>query len=184
MLSRHTPLLLASLGLLGAVACGGVVQFSGAQPMEIAGTPPPPPPVVHERRARLHNNRIEITEKIQFEANQAVIKDASSGLLHEIAEVMRENPQVKKISIEGHASSDGNPQRNKQLSSDRANAVMAYLVKKENIDPARLTAKGWGSEKPIASNDTEEGREKNRRVEFLVVDQGHHHGADAKEKKP
>ena len=48
---------------------------------------------------------------------------------------------------------------------------MDFIVKKESVDPARLTARGWGSEKPIAPNDTEEGREKNRRVEFLVVEQ-------------
>lgn len=159
---------------LGLTACGGVVQFAGGQPVEITGTAPvAPPPRV--RRARLNNNRIEITDKIQFEADKAIIKGESSSLLDEIADVMRNNPQVKKISIEGHASSDGNPQHNQQLSAERASAVMDYLVKKEKIDASRLAAKGWGSQKPIAPNDTAEGREKNRRVEFLVVDQGHHH---------
>ena len=162
---------------IGLLACGGTVQFAGAQPFAIAGTPPPAPAptptptVARAPRAQLRNNKIEITEKIQFEDNKAVIKDASSSLLDEIADVMRKNPQVKKISIEGFASSEGNAQHNKDLSTERATAVMTYLVKKENIDPSRLTAKGWGSEKPIAPNDTEEGREKNRRVEFLVVDQ-------------
>ncbi len=169
--------LLASLLLpLLAMGCGGTTLFAGAAPFTIAGTPAPPPPTA---RARLRNNKIEFDEKIQFEANSAVIKDASSTILHEIAEVIRQNPQVAKISIEGHASSEGDnpPGHNKKLSDDRAKAVMQYLVQKENIGASRLTAKGWGSEKPIASNDNEEGREKNRRVEFLVV------SADAAQKK-
>lgn len=148
--------------------CGGTVRFAGTQPFAIAGTPPAP------THAVLKDDHIEIDEKVQFEANSDVIKDASSGLLHDIAEVLRKNPQVTKISIEGHASSEGDVPagHNKKLSDDRAKAVMTWLVQKEHIDPSRLEAKGWGSEKPIASNDTEEGREKNRRVEFLVVSQG------------
>jgi len=164
---RTIAIVLAPLLVL---ACGGVTQFAGERPFSIAGTAatPPPPPA----RVQLRNNKIEFDEKIQFEANSAVIKDVSSSLLHEIAEVIRKNPQVKKISIEGHASSEGDVPagHNKKLSDDRAKAVMAYLIQKESIDAAKLSAKGWGSEKPLASNDTEDGREKNRRVEFLVVD--------------
>ncbi len=173
MLHRHVPYLVALLAFAPCFcACGGTVQFTGA-PVVIAGTPPPPPPrPAAPTRAQLRNNKIEIAEKIQFEADKAIIKDASNSLLKEIADVMRANPNIKKISIEGHASAEGNAAHNKQLSADRANAVMSYLVTKEHIDASRLTAKGWGSEKPIASNDNEEGCEKNRRVDFLVVDQG------------
>ncbi len=164
---RTLPIVLAPL--LALAACGGVTQFASSQPFAITGAPPPAP-----ARVQLRNNRIEFDEKIQFEANSAVIRDVSSSLLHEIAEVIRKNPQVTKISIEGHASSEGDvpPGHNKTLSDQRAKAVMTYLVQKESIDGSRLTAKGWGSEKPLAGNDTEDGREKNRRVEFLVVEQG------------
>jgi OOP family OmpA-OmpF porin len=119
----------------------------------------------------LRDNKIEIKEKIQFEVNKAIIKSESDSLLKEIGDVIKANPQVKKLSIEGHASAEGNPAKNKKLSDDRAKAVMAYLIKNEGIEATKLTAKGWGSEKPIADNTTEEGREKNRRVEFLVVEQ-------------
>jgi len=119
----------------------------------------------------LRDNKIQFNEKIQFDVNKATIKEASFSLLHDIADVIKQNPQVKKISIEGHASSEGDAKFNLKLSDDRSKSVMAFLVKKESIDAARLTARGWGSEKPIAPNDTEEGREKNRRVEFLVVEQ-------------
>jgi outer membrane protein OmpA-like peptidoglycan-associated protein len=165
--------------LLGGAACGGVTQFAGAQPFAIAGTPPPapPPPVAKEEppkpppRVELRDNKIEFKEKIQFEVNKAVIKEESFSLLHDIGEVIKSNPHLKKISIEGHASAEGDAKRNKKLSDDRSKAVMEYLAKKEGIEAARLAAKGWGEEKPVASNDTEDGREKNRRVEFLVLEQ-------------
>ena len=166
--------------LLGAGACGGVTQFAGAQAFTITGTPPPPPPpppVVKEEppppppRVELRDNKIDFKEKIQFEVNKAIIKEESFSLLHDIGEVIKKNPQVKKISIEGHASAEGDPKRNKKLSDERSKAVMEFLVKKEGIEAARMSAKGWGVEKPIAGNDTEDGREKNRRVEFLVIEQ-------------
>ncbi len=171
-------LAMASL-VIGGAACGGVTQFAGAQPFVIAGTPPPPPPPPPKAeeppkpppRVELRDNKIDFKEKIQFEANKAIIKEASFSLLHDIAEVIKQNQQVKKISIEGHASAEGAAAKNKKLSDERAKSVMEHLVKKEGIDAARLAAKGWGVEKPIADNGTEEGREKNRRVEFLVVEQ-------------
>jgi len=166
------------LALAASAGCGGVTQFQGAQAFAIAGTPPPPPPPPAPveapkppPRVELRDNKIEFKEKIQFEVNKATIKEESFSLLKDIADVIKQNPQVKKISIEGHASADGDAKANKKLSDDRAKAVMDYLVKKESIPAASLTAKGWGEEKPIADNNTEEGREKNRRVEFLVVEQ-------------
>lgn len=122
-------------------------------------------------RVVLENNRIDFKEKIQFDNDKATIKPESDSLLHDIAQVIKDNPQVKKISVEGHASSEGNPAHNKTLSQERAKAVVEYLEKKEGIDTSRLTSTGWGSEKPIADNATQEGREANRRVEFLVTDQ-------------
>jgi outer membrane protein OmpA-like peptidoglycan-associated protein len=180
------PRLVASILIalpLAGVACGGSTQFAGAQPLTIAATPLPPipaPPLppapIPEApkpppRVELRDNKIDFKEKIQFEVNKAIIKPESFSLLHDIADVINKNPQVKKISIEGHASAEGNAAVNKKLSDERAKAVMAYCIKKENVDATRLTAKGWGSEKPLVPNDTEEGREKNRRVDFLVMEQ-------------
>ncbi len=177
---RFLPCVAAASMLVALVGCGGApVPFSGAQAFAIAGTPPPPPPPPPPKveppkpppRVELRDNKIDFKEKIQFEVNKAIIKPESFSLLKEIADVIKQNPQVKKISIEGHASAEGSAGRNKQLSDERAKSVMEHLVKKEGIDAARLTAKGWGIEKPIADNATEEGREKNRRVEFLVIEQ-------------
>ncbi len=182
----HFQRLIASMIIalpLAGVACGGTTQFAGSQPLTIAATPLPPlqapplppapipEPVKPPPRVELRDNKIDFKEKIQFEVNKAIIKPESASLLHDIAEVIKANPQVKKISIEGHASSEGNAATNKKLSDDRAKAVMAYEIKKEGVDAARLSAKGWGIEKPLVPNDTEEGREKNRRVDFLVMEQ-------------
>ncbi len=182
MFERRLTLPVLAAALVGLSACGGTTQFAGAQPFQISGTPPPPPPAVVKAppppeepkpppRVELRDNKIVFNEKIQFEVNKAVIKEESFSLLHDIAEVIKKNPQVKKISIEGHASSEGDAKKNKKLSDDRAKSVMDHLTKKESVDAGRMAAKGWGIEKPIAPNDDEAGREKNRRVEFLVIEQ-------------
>jgi len=160
-----------------SMACGGQMPFSGR--IEVAGDPPPlppppPPPKVEKpkppSRVEVRDNKIEIREKIQFEQAKAAIKTESHDLLNEIVKVIQENPHIKKIAIEGHASSDGNKAFNKKLSDDRAKSVRKYLVE-HGIPEAALTAKGFGDEKPIADNETEEGREQNRRVEFNIVEQ-------------
>jgi OOP family OmpA-OmpF porin len=157
--------------------CGGTMAFQGQSALTIVGNPPapaPPPPVEEPPapppRVEVRDDRIEIREKIQFEYAKANILAESHDLLNEITDVIQKNPHIKKISIEGHASSEGNPDFNRRLSDDRAKAVMAYLAEK-GIDKGRLTAKGYGADKPIANNETEDGREKNRRVEFNIVEQ-------------
>ena len=182
LMTRFATRTLAMSLLVGVVgstaACGGTTPFVGAQSFAVAGTPPPPPPPPPPKeqpkpppRVELRDNKIDFKEKIQFEVNKAIIKPESDSLLDDIAKVIKDNPQVKKISIEGHASAEGDAKRNKTLSDERAKSVMDHLVKKDGVDPARMVAKGWGIEKPIAANDTEENREKNRRVEFLVIEQ-------------
>jgi OOP family OmpA-OmpF porin len=163
-------------------ACGGgTTVFQGAGAISITGTPPappppPPPPPKKEEppapppRVEVRDNKIEFKEKIQFENNKSVILPQSFSLLDDIVKVIKENPQAKKIAIEGHASAEGDAKRNLTLSDERAKAVMKYCVD-HGIDAKRLTAKGFGITKPIADNGTEEGREKNRRVEFNIVEQ-------------
>jgi OOP family OmpA-OmpF porin len=84
--------------------------------------------------------------------------------------VIKENPHIKKISIEGHTDSDGSYNYNLKLSDDRSASVMKYLTD-HGIDAGRLASRGFGESKAIAPNDTEEGKEKNRRVEFLITEQ-------------
>jgi len=161
------------------VGCGVPTVFQGKTGIAIMGdapAPPPPPPPKEEpkKRVKLTSNKIEITEKVFFEFDKAKIKEESHGLLDEVAQVMKDNPHVKKVRVDGHASLEKDTpatrQYNKRLSSLRAEAVKKYLISK-GVDASRLDSKGFGNEQPLASNDTEEGREKNRRVEFTITEQ-------------
>jgi OOP family OmpA-OmpF porin len=174
-----TALLTSAIALS---ACGGgPLAFQGASAFSVVGTPPappppPPPPPKKEEppapppRVEVRDNKIEFKEKIQFENNKSVILPQSFSLLDDIVKVIKDNEHIKKIAIEGHASAEGDAKRNLTLSDERAKSVMKYCVD-HGIDAKRLTAKGYGITKPIADNATEEGREKNRRVEFNIVEQ-------------
>lgn len=159
------------IGTLGLWSCSSPVVFQGESTLPVNGTPPArvveakPPP-----RVEVRDNKIEIHEKIQFDYDKATIKEASFGLMNEIASVIAKNPQIKRIRVEGYASSEGTPAHNKTLSDDRAKSVMKYLTT-HGVSPGELTALGFGVEHPIADNTTEDGREKNRRVEFSILEQ-------------
>jgi outer membrane protein OmpA-like peptidoglycan-associated protein len=103
---------------------------------------------------------------ILFDVNSDNIKMSSFVALDKLAEIMRTNDELK-LDIEGHTDNTGSVRHNQVLSGRRALAIKTYLVKK-GIAPGRLTASGFGSEHPIADNNTEEGRSKNRRVAFKV----------------
>jgi outer membrane protein OmpA-like peptidoglycan-associated protein len=164
-------LLLAAIPLAG---CGPIV-FSDASALAITGSAAPPPEAEPapepEKRVEVRDNKIVINEKVQFEFNSAKILPVSHDLLNEVAKVIKENPQIKKIEVEGHASDEGSDDYNLKLSDKRANSVMKYLTGKAGIDKGMLSAKGYGESRPIASNDTDEGKEKNRRVEFTITEQ-------------
>jgi OOP family OmpA-OmpF porin len=154
----------------GVAACSAPVTFQGQTTLAIAGVapaaPPPPPPP----RVEVRDNKIEIHEKIQFDYDKATIKPESFSLMNEIADVINKNPQIKRIRIEGYASSEGGAKHNLKLSDDRAKSVMKYLTE-HGIAQAALSAIGYGVEHPLADNSTEEGREKNRRVEFTILEE-------------
>ncbi len=102
---------------------------------------------------------------INFETGKADIKAESRKIIEQITEMMKANPALK-VSIEGHTDNVGTPASNKTLSESRAKAVVEALVAK-GIERTRLTSKGWGQDKPVADNKTEEGRAQNRRVEIV-----------------
>jgi outer membrane protein OmpA-like peptidoglycan-associated protein len=172
----HLAAWLASVcACLTFAACGGVTAFSDTRSLVIQGEPPAPPPPPEPpppapKRVEVTADKIVIREKIQFDFDKATIKSESNGLLDEISSVIKDNPQLRKIAIEGHTDSDGADAYNIKLSSDRAGAVMAYLVS-HGVERERLSAKGYGESKPIASNDDADGKEKNRRVEFIITHQ-------------
>ncbi|MBN1365814.1 MAG: OmpA family protein, partial [Syntrophaceae bacterium] len=123
---------------------------------------PPSPPSVQEK--------ISIALNIEFGTAKSVIKKKYRNNIKEVADFMQKNPDTKVI-IEGHTDNVdrfNNPENNIKLSKARADSVRQYLIDKFGIDASRITAVGYGPASPIADNDTEEGRKKNRRVEAVI----------------
>ena len=108
-----------------------------------------------------------ITYGITFDVGKATIKPESMGEINRIVQLMTENPDLK-FSVEGHTDSTGNPTSNQTLSEQRSQAIVAKL-EELGIARDRLTAVGKGQNSPIADNSTDEGRAKNRRVEFVKM---------------
>jgi OmpA-OmpF porin, OOP family len=117
------------------------------------------------------SNEIQILKKIEFDTGRATIKPVSFPILEEVISLLRVNTGIKKVSIEGHTDSRGAYKMNKDLSGARAESVRRYIIDKGKIDGERLSSEGFGPDKPIASNDTEDGRARNRRVEFRILEQ-------------
>ena len=100
----------------------------------------------------------------QFAVNSAELSDDAKLALHDLAKVLKQNPDLK-LRIEGHTSSEGDSVRNQQLSEQRAQAAVSFLVDKEGIDVSRLTAVGMGSTMPVDP----ENPEANRRTQFEIL---------------
>ncbi len=123
-----------------------------------------------ERRVIVENDFIRITERIYFDTGKTTIQDRSMSLIEEIAKTIVDNPHLKKIRVEGHTDSVGSETGNLKLSQGRANAVSDALSSR-GVEKSRLDAVGFGEIRPIETNDTDEGRQANRRVEFIIVEQ-------------
>lgn len=102
---------------------------------------------------------------INFDTGKSTIKPESKPMIEQIVQMMKGNPDLT-ISVEGHTDNVGNSKSNKALSDDRAKAVVTEILA-QGIDAKRLIAVGYGQEKPVADNQTEEGRAMNRRVELV-----------------
>lgn len=102
---------------------------------------------------------------INFDTDKSELTNDGTELVQQIAKALREETSLK-VSIEGHTDNTGNKTHNKSLSKDRANAVLQALTK-DGIDASRLSATGFGAEKPLVTNDSEENKAKNRRVELV-----------------
>ena len=113
--------------------------------------------------------KIELKQKIFFDTNKAVIQPRSFSLLDEIASVLRSRPTMA-VRIEGHTDSRGSRAHNLKLSQARADSVRQHLVGL-GVEPSRMEPIGYGPDQPIETNKTVAGREKNRRVEFIITQQ-------------
>ena len=112
-------------------------------------------------------NAVGVLKNIQFETNAATLEPVSLIELDKLLQLMNDNATIK-VQINGHTDNTGTETRNNQLSIDRAKSVAGYLISK-GIDAKRLTWKGFGASKPIADNNTEEGKALNRRTEFVIM---------------
>ena len=120
-----------------------------------------------ERTVRVTKEINLYAKTILFDVNKSVVKTQVEFILDNIAKIMNENDDFNFI-IEGHTDNTGVAEHNLQLSQERADAIKAYLIRK-GVKAKRLEAKGYGQTRPIESNDTERGREINRRVEINVA---------------
>jgi outer membrane protein OmpA-like peptidoglycan-associated protein len=121
-------------------------------------------------RVTVRKGKLIIFGKVQFASGSDNILPKSDQLVDEMAKALTEHPEIKRVEIQGHTDSTGDDFYNLKLGQARAESVKRALVKR-GVAPARLSAKGYGEQSPIAPNDTPAGRAKNRRVEFVIVNQ-------------
>jgi OOP family OmpA-OmpF porin len=119
--------------------------------------------------ARVESGQIKILERVEFENNSAKLRPESDRILNAVLDVMNAHPEFGKLAVQGHTDNHGAAAYNKRLSEQRAAAVMKWLID-HGVARARLSAQGFGLERPIDTNNTEEGRQNNRRVEFHILE--------------
>jgi OmpA-OmpF porin, OOP family len=188
---------LGMIAVLGAtliapyiVAC--TVHTSGEAGAGGAQTPPPPPPpppppeptpaptetaatpqveAPKKSTATVKGDSIQIPGNIVFDNDKSTLKEGAGSevVLGQLKQFLDENPQVTKLRIEGHTDNNGTKDHNIKLSGERALTIKKWLVAKGE-KPERLIAVGFGPDKPIADNKTEEGRAQNRRTEFKIAE--------------
>jgi outer membrane protein OmpA-like peptidoglycan-associated protein len=111
--------------------------------------------------------RVELPADVLFDFDKADIRADAAAALAKVATIIRAYP-AGSVTLEGHTDAKGDDAYNQGLSERRAQSVRAWLVEKERIAGAKMAARGWGERRPVASNDTDPGRQKNRRVEVVI----------------
>lgn len=111
--------------------------------------------------------KVTVSIDVKFQTGETRVSQDDKAQIRKLADVMTQYPQTS-VEVGGHTDNVGDAEANKQLSQARADAVRQSLIDDFGVDGKRVTAVGYGSDKPVASNDTEEGRAANRRVEGVV----------------
>ncbi len=119
------------------------------------------------QREALASKEVSIELLVEFDSGKAIVKPKYNNEIKKVADIMKEYPDTSAM-IEGHTDNVGKEAANIKLSQRRADSIKAYLVKKFGIDSSRIKAVGYGPNKPVASNATKEGRQKNRRVRAVL----------------
>ncbi len=154
----------AMIGVLAGGAIGAIIGHFVCDPYskpQTAAAPPPPPhaaPPPPPAKEKL------VLRGVHFDFNKYNIRPGDAAVLDEAAATLKANPGVT-VDVDGHTDSVGSLEYNQKLSERRANAVVKYL-EKAGIPESRLVAHGYGKTKPVATNDTAEGRAQNRRCEL------------------
>ena len=111
--------------------------------------------------------RIFTLKNVFFDTGKATIRKESNTALDELVTVLKIKPKME-IEISGHTDNVGSPDANMKLSADRANSVRSYLIR-QGVAENRIIARGYGETQPVADNDTDEGKQKNRRTEVRIL---------------
>lgn len=110
---------------------------------------------------------VSVLKNVFFDTDRYDLKEKSRTELHKVIRFLQDNPEIR-VEIGGHTDNVGSDPYNRQLSERRAQAVFAYLSD-NGVDPARLRTKGYGPDRPVGDNATEDGRQLNRRIEFRIL---------------
>jgi outer membrane protein OmpA-like peptidoglycan-associated protein len=154
--ATHLAPYVLDLGSEAAPYTGGMSRTS----------PTPGTPVEYPYEAELKNCGQLFTYELAFETNSDKLQGTNQPILDALAGLLKKDPALK-IQITGHTDSTGDANANQSLSERRAKTVAQTLTDKYGVDSKRLTTKGYGAEQPLATNDTEQGRAINRRVELV-----------------
>lgn len=122
---------------------------------------------VFDKEPDAHSERF-VVQNINFEPGSAVVPRSFEPYLRHLAEYLRKGRPFEKLTIYGHTDSQGGAIFNQELSLRRADAVKTALIERENLPPEKIETEGLGASTPVATNDTAEGRSRNRRVEFRI----------------
>jgi OOP family OmpA-OmpF porin len=154
----------AGAGFVTGAVLGALLGHVICDPMEEA--PPPPPVAAPAPPPPPKGTKIATIGGAQFDFNKAAIKPAGRDVLDKAVKTLKDNPDLRVV-VEGHTDSIGSEAYNQKLSERRAEAVRAYLVS-QGIAASRISTRGYGKTRPVASNKTEAGRAENRRAEIIA----------------
>jgi len=152
-------------GYFTAVAEVNVRAREEAQARMLLNKRPTQPNVV------VAGKEIKLKKQVHFQHDSAEILPDSQSIIEELADLMSKRPDIKNVEVQGHTDDTGAAAYNLRLSQSRAQAVVDAIAS-HGVDASRMTAKGYGQEKPLVPNTTEPNRAKNRRVQVMITEQG------------
>jgi OmpA-OmpF porin, OOP family len=148
----------------------GIPDAKDACPKEPGGPDPDPKKNGCPKFIHLEGSNVRILQQVHFATGSATILADSFPMLMEIAQLLKATPSIKRMRIEGHTDNRGAAELNLDLSKRRAASVRTWLVE-HGVEPGRLESEGYGMTHPVETNDTDEGRAANRRVEFKILEE-------------